>query len=105
MIHTLTIRYWLNADDFNYLIPDIEHSPHFNKAALNSFLGNKKFRANNKESSSETYIEEWLTFAMSAGVIGIEHMKFIKMAQYPNDIFLDIMIDIEALIDYLYYRY
>lgn len=99
MIHTLTIRYLLSADDFDYLIPDIEHSPHFNKAALNSFLGNKKFRAYNESSSSETYTEEWLTFAMSSGIIGIEHMKFIKMAQYPNNIFLDIMIDIESLIE------
>lgn len=99
MIHTMTIRYWLSKEDFSVLQPDIEKSPHFNKAARNAFLANKKYASKSKKEQNDYCGDDWLTFIMSSGTIGIEHIKFFKQAKCPDDIYLDIMIDIEALIE------
>ena len=99
MIHTMTIRYWLSKEDFSVLQPDIEKSLHFNNAAHNAFLANKKYAPKSKKEQNKYCGDDWLTFIISSGTIGIEHIKFFKQAKCPDDIYLDIMVDIEALIE------
>ena len=53
MIHTMTIRYWLSKEDFSVLQPDIEKSPHFNKAAHHAFLATKKYAPKNKKAQND----------------------------------------------------